>query len=167
MLSSRIPWSDALSAVEGWGGDRYRSYERVVDGVTTQCVRLVVAGDRGGDTHELETAIGAWAAAMPAGGVRVARDGDEVVVSACPTGVAPTSGDEAMDAAYERLWERNDQLLSAVNANHTLDARLRCAATALVADPDAHPVLYVDRARTKSESATIDRVLDRAFDDCG
>lgn len=110
VLSARIPWRDALRAVDGWGGDRVRSYRQATEGGERGCVKLAVVGDTEADTRELDRAFRRWARAMPDGAASVGREGDRVVVAACATGVAPTSGDDAMQRAYDRLWERTDRL---------------------------------------------------------
>jgi hypothetical protein len=165
LLSSRLPWHQALTAVEGWGGDRSRNYTRMVNGAEQQCVRLVVTGDTAVDTDELHDAIVDWAAAMPAGAADVARDGDRVVLSACATAQAPTSGDDAMQTAYDRLWERTDQL-GYLLAGAAPDAYSRCIADTVVADTDIEPLLYVDRELTRTENRKITAAVDAASDAC-
>ncbi|HEX5586592.1 MAG TPA: DUF6782 family putative metallopeptidase [Acidimicrobiia bacterium] len=165
VLSSRLPWHQALTAVEGWGGDRSRNYTRTIDGVVQQCVRLAVTGDTAADTDQLHEAIADWAAAMPVGGAEVARDGDRVVLSACPTAQAPTSGDEAMETAYDRLWERTDQL-GYLLAGAAPDAFGRCLADTVVADTDVEPLLYVERDLTRAENRRIQTALGAAADAC-
>jgi hypothetical protein len=96
MLSSRIDRLDALDAVTGWGGDRYRGFTR--DGV--DCVRAAITGDTPTDTTELADALDAWAAALPAGMATVERGDDPVTFTACasPDVTAPDAArlDEAL-----------------------------------------------------------------------
>ncbi|MET0626842.1 MAG: DUF6782 family putative metallopeptidase, partial [Acidimicrobiia bacterium] len=165
LLSSRLPWRQALTAVEGWGGDRYRSYVRAVDGAEQACVRLAVTGDTTHDTKELHQAIVDWAVAMPPGGTDVTRTGDRVILSACVTDEAPTSGDEAMGTAYDRLWERTDQLAYLLDGDAPDEWR-RCISDTLVDDVDIESLLYVDRDLTNAERRRIDSALDAAAEAC-
>ena len=166
VLSARIPWDQALAAVDGWGGDRYRSYRSTVGGTEQECVRLAVTGDTALDTAELEAATTAWAQTMPAGGARVERRDDTVVVSACATGQAPSSGDVAMQEAYTRLWERTDEMWYLTGRSAPPDALTRCVAGALVADDEIYPLLTVDRELTGKEERAIRRSTDAHVSDC-
>jgi hypothetical protein len=166
VLASRIPWDQALTAVEGWGGDRYRSYVQTVDGIERGCVRAAVTGDTANDTDELEAAIMQWAAAMPSGAAHVARDGALIVVSACATGAAPSSPDEAMQLAYDRLWERTDAMWYFTDTKTPPDVYGRCLADTLVADPEAQPILALDRDATRAEGKVLDRRISAAVDRC-
>jgi hypothetical protein len=166
VLASRIPWEQALAAVDGWGGDRYQSYRANVGGAEQECVRLAVIGDTALDTDELAAATTAWAQAMPAGGARVERRDDTVVVSACATGQAPTSGDLAMQEAYTRLWERTDEMWYLTGRSVPPEALTRCVAGSLVADAAVYPLLTVDRELTRKEQRAVSRATDGYIDDC-
>jgi hypothetical protein len=165
LLASRIPWQDALTAVEGWGGDRYRSFTRVDAGEHSACVRLSVTGDTGRDSDELDEAIRSWAAAL-ADGTSVTREGRVVNVDACVTDDAPPSGDDAMQAAYDRLWERTDQMWYLTTREIPPDDYARCVADHVVADPDAQPLLYADDEPTRRERGIVDDAYDEAYDAC-
>jgi hypothetical protein len=166
VLASRIPWADALTAVEGWGGDRYRSYVETVDGTERACVRAAVTGDTGRDTDELQSAITEWGAAMPEGAVRVSRDGSVVVVSACPTEIVPSSPDDALQVAYDRLWERTDAMWYLTTRDSPPNELGRCIADALVADPDTQPLLALGDDVTKAQQRVVTDTMQRAATRC-
>ena len=110
VLASRIPWQQALAAVEGWGGDRYRSYVRTVDGAERECVRIAVVGDTD-DRHRR-----ARGAPPPRGRTRcpTARRGSSAratpsCVSACATGQSRRVGRPTRcRRRTTALWERTD-----------------------------------------------------------
>jgi len=166
LLSSRIPWRDALVAAEGWGGDRYRSFVRHTDAGDRWCVRLSVTGDSSRDTDELEHAIRAWSDAMPGGGTTVSRAGSIVTLDACATDTAPTSVDEAVQTAYDRLWERTDQMWSVVDRSHPPDRAGRCVVDTVVADDDVEPLLSADHDLAKADRRRIDHAYDEAWRAC-
>ena len=165
LLASRIPWHDALDAAEGWGGDRYRSFVRTTGAGEQGCVRLAVTGDTARDTDQLEAAIGAWVTAMPPGVGQSTRHDERVVLSACATGAAATPSDDALQDAYDRLWERTDQMALFVERDWSL-REARCASNGIVADDVARPLLYADRELTKSEDRRLGRRYDRALSSC-
>jgi hypothetical protein len=82
MLASRIDEHRALAAADGWGGDTYAFVER--DG--SVCVDARFEGDTDADTDEMEQALQAWRAEMPAGPT-VERDGRAVLLQACDPGI--------------------------------------------------------------------------------
>jgi hypothetical protein len=82
VLAERIDPLRALDAVEGWRGDGYTLWTD--DEVT--CVDMAVEGDTASDTDELESALGDWAAGLPAVAPDVSRDGDTIAVHACDPG---------------------------------------------------------------------------------
>ena len=63
VLSERLPPEQALTAVDGWGGDAYAAYER--DGVS--CVTINYRGDTPEDLAQMQTALQAWVAKRPQG----------------------------------------------------------------------------------------------------
>ena len=166
VLASRIPWPQALAAVEGWGGDRFRSYVQTVDGVERGCVRIAVVGDTARDTLELDTAITSWAESMPRGAAQVASTDDRVVLSACATGTAPTSADDAMQTAYDRLWERTDGMWYLTDRLFPPNTYSLCVADALVADPVAQPLVSSEDELTRREQRTLEERTDELARDC-
>ena len=76
-LIDRIPTEDAQRAAQGWGGDRYVTWQA---GDRT-CVRVAFAGDTGTDGRELREAWSAWAEDAEDADVR--ETGGRVVVTSC------------------------------------------------------------------------------------
>lgn len=84
-LAERIDPFQAMTAIDGWGGDAYVLSD---DGDRT-CVRAVAYGDTERDVEELTTALEAWAASLPAGMATVtATDDGGVDVESCDPGDA-------------------------------------------------------------------------------
>jgi hypothetical protein len=93
LLSERIDPLEALSAADGWGGDRYAAYR--IDDRT--CVRANLVGDSPTDTDEIARALEAWAAAGPTGAASVEAGGETVTFASCAVpadaaATAPTPG---------------------------------------------------------------------------
>lgn len=86
MLASRIDPLVALHAVDAWGGDAERVYEKKVDGKKTVCVRADFTGRSRSDTDVIENALQLWAAAMPAGSAKVTAKGSLVELVSCDPG---------------------------------------------------------------------------------
>ena len=63
LLSERLPLEQALTAVDGWGGDAFAAYER--DGVS--CVQIDYRGDTPEDLAQMQGALQAWVGAGAAG----------------------------------------------------------------------------------------------------
>ena len=87
MLSERIDPLVALTAVDGWEGDAYRSSRPKRS--DPLCVDLRVAVETDVDAEELFGAFEAWAAAMPseaAAAVKQSPDGRTVDVRSCDPG---------------------------------------------------------------------------------
>ena len=102
VLASRDPVGAGARRGRGWGGDRYQSYRSNVGGTEQECVRLARHGDTALDTDELEAATTGGRPAMPDGvepGSSAATTPSSM--SACATGQAPSSGDLAMQEAYD------------------------------------------------------------------
>ena len=95
VLAERLPLVDALTAADGWGGDRYVAFDR--DGTT--CARMRIAGDSGQDTSRLLEALRRWVDAGPHAEAIVRRDGDVVTFESCDPGKkARTVNDASGDA---------------------------------------------------------------------
>ena len=73
---------DSLDAVDGWGGDNYVAFER--DDVS--CVRANYRGDSKRDLAEMNTALGKWVDAGPAGSASVRLDGNQLLFESCDPG---------------------------------------------------------------------------------
>lgn len=79
LLSERIDPLEALTAADGWGGDRYVAYR--LDDRT--CVRVDLVGDSPTDTDEIGRALESWAAVGPAGAASVDTTGEAVALESC------------------------------------------------------------------------------------
>ncbi len=72
MLSERLPLQDALTTVDGWGGDSYVGFERKGN----YCARLAYKGDTPQDTKRMLSALRRWGAAAPGSPTKVSRAGN-------------------------------------------------------------------------------------------
>ena len=72
-----MPLEQALTAVDGWGGDSYVAYER--DGVS--CLKANYRGDTPEDLVQMKTALEAWVRKLPEGSASVTRDGIDLLFS--------------------------------------------------------------------------------------
>ena len=96
VLSERLPTEQALTAVDGWGGDSYAAYDR--DGVS--CVTVNYRGDTPEDLTQMQTALQAWADKGPKGSVSVTREDVTLVFISCDPGkkAAKVASGKSMDA---------------------------------------------------------------------
>jgi hypothetical protein len=129
VLASRIDRQAALSAADGWAGDRfvaYRSEGRV-------CARAVIAGTTGG-ASALTAGLRAWAAAMPAASVEAGPGPRLVTLTSCDTGgiAAPTA--DRTQGAVRLLATRNAIFTSAVRSGAS-NALAKCVAHHVVKAP--------------------------------
>lgn len=91
LLSSRIDTTQALDAVDGWGGDSALVYRRP-DNVV--CTALTVRGVNGNATSVLLAALQSWKSHLPAGrDVTVTQEGNDVKVEGCDPGADAEIGD--------------------------------------------------------------------------
>jgi len=153
MLAEKIPFDDALKAVDGWGGDAYVTYE--LQGKT--CIRMAWNGDSPADFDEMHQALDTWAAAMPQGVATVRADGDQLRVESCDPGkdadvaVAGNSMDALtlIQARSELIWAAMEQ--GDLDVDESFDFA-QCVVDALPADelvkiytsPDEPPSEYFD-----------------------
>ena len=82
VLSERLPAQQALTAVDGWGGDSYAAYDQ--NGVT--CVTMNFRGDTPEDLNQMQAALQTWAAKGPKGSVSVTREEATLVFTSCDPG---------------------------------------------------------------------------------
>lgn len=128
VLSERLPLEQALTAVDGWGGDSYAAFER--DGAS--CVRINYRGDTPEDLGQMKTALEAWVAKLPKGPATVRRDGSTLVFESCDPGknAAKVATGKSMDALALAL---SRTYLSATLVKGGFDVPTgRCAADRLV-----------------------------------
>ncbi len=95
MLSERLPLRDALTTVDGWGGDSYVGFERKGN----YCARLAYKGDTPQDTKRMLSALRRWGAAAPSSPTKVSRAGNVVSFETCDPGkTAKVGKDASVDA---------------------------------------------------------------------
>ncbi len=82
VLAEHIDPRMALAAVDGWGGDAYTAFDW--NGRT--CVRSAFRGDTPDETAQMQEALLAWAAEVPATDPTVIRGDDSVVLESCDPG---------------------------------------------------------------------------------
>ena len=95
LLSARLPTQQALTAVDGWGGDSYAAYDR--DGVS--CVTVNYRADTSEDLAQMQSALRAWAAKGPKESVSVTRQDVTLVFVSCDPGkgAAKVASGKSMD----------------------------------------------------------------------
>lgn len=96
LLAEQLDPRSALRAIDGWGGDAYRTFDRQ----GRACVRAAFRGDTPSDTDEMEAVLGEWTATVPANDASVSRQGDDVVLESCDPGAdaEPSRGGGAEQA---------------------------------------------------------------------
>jgi hypothetical protein len=97
VLQERLGGKAALHAADGWGGDRYVTFERA----GKVCTRVDIHGDTPEAQQGIVTALGAWRDTMPAGSVTV-TPGEYARFEACDPGAAATFP-ASPDGDYDRL----------------------------------------------------------------
>jgi hypothetical protein len=90
MLAERLPLTDALTIVDGWGGDSYVAYEH--DGVT--CARASYRGQDAAATGRMLTALRQWIAAVPGSPASVRSEGSGLLFQSCDPGTGTRKGKE-------------------------------------------------------------------------
>ncbi len=103
MLAERIPLSQAVDVVDGWGGDSYLSYEKA--GVT--CVRAAYQGDTEADTTRMLAALRTWVAAAPGSPAEVTSEDARVLFESCDPGKESKVGKDASIDALTLISIRN------------------------------------------------------------
>jgi hypothetical protein len=105
MLSERLPTAQALTAVDGWGGDSYAAYEQ--DGVS--CVSVDYRGDTPADLAQMNSALHAWVAKGPKKSAGVTKEDQTLVFHSCDPGkdaakVASGRSKDALGLALTRTY---------------------------------------------------------------
>jgi hypothetical protein len=128
VLSERVPLEQALTAVDGWGGDAAVAYER--DG--TSCLKANYRGDTPEDLAQMQTALQAWVSKGPKGAASVSRDAVTLVFTSCDPGkkAAKVGTGKSMDALTLALT-RTYLSITLVKATVPVPAA-RCGADRLV-----------------------------------
>ncbi len=128
VLSARLPTQQALTAVDGWGGDSYAAYDQ--DGVS--CVSVNYRSDTPEDLGEMQTALQAWADKGPQGSVSVTREEVTLVFVSCDPGkkAAKVASGKSMDGVALAL---SRTYLSLELVKGGMDVKIaRCGADRLV-----------------------------------
>jgi hypothetical protein len=128
LLSERLPAAQALTAVDGWGGDSYAAYDQ--DGVS--CVELDYRADTPEDLAQMNTALRAWVAKGPTGSAEVAQADQTLVLHSCDPGkdAAKVASGRSKDA-LALVLSRTYVSLQLVKAGLELPVA-RCGADRLV-----------------------------------
>ncbi len=105
VLSERLPPEQALTAVDGWGGDAMAAYDS--DGVS--CVTINYRGDTEADLGQMQSALGTWVAKGPKGSASVTREDLTLVLHSCDPGkdatrVSSGKSGEAVALALTRTY---------------------------------------------------------------
>ena len=131
VLGERLPAKQAFVAADGWGGDAYVAFTR--DEVS--CIRVNYRAESDKDLGEMETALGDWVEAGPAGSAgsaSVSADGSMLVFESCDPGpdAPPTATGGSKDAVSLALTRT---YLSATLVGSGFDSsQARCSADRLV-----------------------------------
>jgi hypothetical protein len=104
LLAERLPLEQALTAVDGWGGDATVAYQR--DG--TSCVKINYRADTPDDLGQMQTALQAWVDELPAS-ASVVRQGLTLLFTSCDPGkraakVASGKSKQALTLALTRTY---------------------------------------------------------------
>ena len=127
MLAERIGIRDALTAVDGWGGDAYVAFER--DG--NSCARIAFVGDHPNDTTRMYDSLRRWIRAAPGTPTSVERSGRQVLFESCDPGTRANVGKDVSSQAIELATVRNYLALGITRSK--VPAKLaRCLAGRLV-----------------------------------
>lgn len=103
MFATGMPATDALTASDGWGNDRYTVYQ-LADSETV-CVDIHVVADSPDDADRLDVALHGWARVRPAGAhALVGRDGVHLYASVCDPGTArqPIASETTIEQYFGR-----------------------------------------------------------------
>lgn len=160
VLAEHLDPRQALTAVDGWGGDAFAVFER--DGRT--CLRSAFRGDTPADTDEMATALQAWVLAAPGNEASVARSDAVVQLETCDPGAgksAAASGgaEDAMIYPVTRTYFA----LSALQSGAPL-AVARCVAAAFVQSFTTDELIALDT--TTADPALLDERTRLASDAC-
>lgn len=102
VLTQHLSAVEALTAVDGWGGDQYVTFERA----NLPCVRVDYRGDTKGDVSEMYDALTRWRAAAVGVPTTLERRGQGLLFAMCqaprPSPVGASSFDEALGLALVR-----------------------------------------------------------------
>lgn len=158
VLAERIPVLDALTVVDGWGGDAYTSYER---GRQT-CVRIAYTGDTRGDTDRMRRALGSWVDAGPRGKARVRRSGGEVTLESCDPGSGARLGSDSSIKALKLAASRSYLGIGLLQAGAPTPVA-RCISGRAV---EELPLSTLSGTPSPDAAATVRRQIQRLAQEC-
>lgn len=155
MLATGLPANEALTAADGWGNDRFTTYE-LNDRV---CTDVHVVADSPDDADRLESALNQWALARPSeADTLVGRDGVHLYASVCDPGtdaVQSTADNDDIEQYFSRA-----ELLRQQAADTGKPALAECIATEF----------FAQFTYEQLQSPSLDVDLEAAFadieDDC-
>jgi hypothetical protein len=128
VLAQRVDAREALTSVDGWGGDSYVGFER--DGRV--CVRARFAGDDRPATDAMAATLVRWVAAGPTGMSTATRHDSYVELESCDQGAA-TENAPVSDVPILVLPELRSELGASMIGEEGADAAVAgCAANDLV-----------------------------------
>ncbi|MCB0962040.1 MAG: hypothetical protein KDA98_01840 [Acidimicrobiales bacterium] len=114
VLDARLDSTQAIAAVDGWGGDEYAVYR---DGDDRVCVAASVIGDDEEATARLGDALTAWVDGSPADTAEISVDAGVIRFRSCDPGAeAEATGDAVTPDALAVPTVRTDLYLEAVGA---------------------------------------------------
>jgi hypothetical protein len=127
-------------------------------------VQVSFRGDSAADTHQIASALGRWAASLPAGAAAVRRAGGVPTLTACDTEGTTAPDQPTLDAAVGTLANRNELVRGFVDDQAPV-AEARCVADLLVVDPAVEPRFSKDTLTDEEQTLVRDRIT-RAIDRC-
>jgi hypothetical protein len=159
VLAQRIDAREALTSVDGWGGDAYIAFER--DGRV--CVRARFAGDDRPATDTMAGTLDRWVAAGPNGMSTVTRHDSYVELESCDQGAA-TETSPVSDVSILVLPEIRSELGAALIGQGADVAVAGCVANDLVM---RFPLeTYDDPADTPFNDSNARELLSDAMANC-
>jgi hypothetical protein len=143
VLSERLPAVQALTAVDGWGGDGYAAYDR--DGVS--CVSVDYRADTPEDLAQMKSALQAWVAKGPKGSAGVTKQDLTLVFHSCDPGkdatkVASGKSKDALALALTRTYVSLQLVKAGLDvgvARCGADRMIRALTPAQLNDPHLDP----------------------------
>lgn len=127
MLAQRLPLTDALTAVDGWGGDSYVAYEH--DGTT--CARVDYRGQSDADTARMLAALQQWIGAVPGTQASVHAEGTDLLFESCDPGTGGTVGKQVSEKAVALAVSRTNLGITVLRAGAP-DQYARCISDKLI-----------------------------------
>jgi hypothetical protein len=159
-LASRIDPLQALQAADGWGADRFVSYQRGA----SPCIRVLIQGTSPTTTNTIADDLRQWSTQEPAGTSTVTDQGARVALQACQAGPSAVPPDSRIQDASAELANRAALLSQAIDGGLPLTTGL-CAANRLVADPTI-PALLMTNQPTQAQIDEFQGKIEAAVTAC-